>query len=242
MILHPMARAQEALRHYRDFVVSGLPDELIVYAAAVTTPDGLPVIAFLPSYCGGDLDEGERLIWPLRTFGPPIADLVGRMPYTAMQQMLDAVVPFGQRSYWKGGFLRELPDEAIDTFVRFAESCPSPRSLAILEHSQGAMSRVAPDATAFPMRNEPFDLVLVSLWNDADEDSRNIGWTREFHTAMRPWSAGLVYVNGLDQDDMGRVPEAFGSNYARLCQVKAKYDPGNRFRRNQNIRASAATA
>jgi FAD/FMN-containing dehydrogenase len=235
MILHPLANAREVLRFYRDFVTAGLPDELIVYAAAITTPDGHPVIALIPAYCGDDLAEGERILAPLRSFGSPIADLIARLPYVAMQQMIDPAAPFGLRSYWKGGFMHALPDEAIDTFVSFAETCTSPRSFAILEHSHGAVSRVAPDATAFTTRSEPFDLVLISLWNEAQEDARHIEWTRQFYSAMQPWAAGSVYVNGLDQDDAGRVPDAYGRNYARLCEVKAKYDPTNRFRRNQNI-------
>ncbi len=235
MILHPIARAREVLRFYRDFVKSGLPDDLTIYAGAITTPDGVPVIALVPAYSGDDLAEGERILAPLRAFGPPIADLIARMPYVAMQQMLDPAAPFGQRSYWKSGFLRDLPDEAIDRFVHFAECCTSPRTFAILEHAHGAMARVEPQATAFTMRSESFDLVILSLWNDATEDARHMDWTRRFYDGMRPWFAGSVYVGGMDQDDASRVPDAYGKNYARLCDVKAKYDPENRFRRNQNI-------
>jgi FAD/FMN-containing dehydrogenase len=235
MIPHPLAHAREVLRFYRDFVRSGIPDELTVYAAAITTPDGTPVLALIPAYSGDNLDEGERMLEPLRKFGSPLADMVNRMPYVAMQQMIDAAVPFGLRSYWKSGFLRDLPDQAIDAFVQFAECCTSPRTFAILEHAHGAVSRVAPDATAFPNRTDSFDLVLISLWNDAAEDTRHIDWTRRFYSAMEPWFAGTVYVNGLDQDDAARIPLAFGGNYARLRAVKAAYDPGNRFRHNQNI-------
>ena len=235
MILHPLAHAREVLQFYRDFVMAGLPDELIVYAAALSTPDGHPVIALMPSWCGDDLAEGERLLEPLRKFGSPVADLVARMPYVAMQQMVDGAAPFGVRSYWKSRFLRDLPVAAIDTFVQFAERCTSPRSLAILEHSHGAVSRVGADATAFPARHHPFDLVLIGIWDNAEEDVRHIEWTRAFHSAMEPWSAGTVYVNSLDQDDGARVPEAYGRNYARLSAIKAAYDPDNRFRRNQNI-------
>ncbi|HUE20104.1 MAG TPA: hypothetical protein VMQ86_00390, partial [Bryobacteraceae bacterium] len=117
MVLHPLAHAREVLGFYRDFVMSGLPDELIVYAAALSTPDGHPVIALLPAWCGDNLDEGERVLEPLRKFGTPIADMVSRMSYPAMQQMIDGAAPFGLRSYWKSRFLRDLPDEAIDAFV-----------------------------------------------------------------------------------------------------------------------------
>jgi FAD/FMN-containing dehydrogenase len=235
MILHPLGHARDVLRWYRDFTMAGLPDELIVYAAALTTPDGHQVIALIPCWCGSDLAQGERALQKLRAFGSPLADMIGTMPYVAMQQMLDAAAPFGQRSYWKSRFLRVLPDDAIDTFVEFAETCTSPRSLAILEHAHGAVSRMAPTDTAFPSRTDPFDFVLVSLWNDAAEDARHIAWTRKFYAAMAPWSSGTVYVNALDQDDARRLPEAYGANYTRLRAVKSRYDPSNRFRRNQNI-------
>jgi FAD/FMN-containing dehydrogenase len=238
MVLHPLAQAHSVIEFYRNFVVSGLPDELTVYVAALCTPDGHPVIALIPSWCG-DLDQGERVLDPLRKFGSPLVDMIGRMPYTSMQQMLDPAAPFGLRSYWKSRFLRDLPDAAIDTFVQHAEKSTSPRSLAILEHAHGAVSRVPPDATAFPTRSDGFDLVLINLWNDAAEDARHIDWTRTFYAAMQPWSAGTVYVNAMDQDDAGRVPEAYAQNLARLASVKAAYDPGNRFRRNQNIQPQA---
>lgn len=236
MILHPIARAREVLKFYRDFVASGIPDELTVYAAALASPDGRPVIGYIPAWSGDDLTEGERVLGPLRKFGPPLLDLVGRMPYVSMQQMLDGAASYGLRNYWKSRFLGSLPDDAIDTFVAFAENRTSPRSLAILEHIHGAVARVSPSATAFPTRSEVFDLVLISAWNDAREDERHIHWTRRFHSAMTPWSAGSVYVNSLDRDDAARIPEAYGQNYERLSAVKASYDPHNRFRQNQNIR------
>ena len=236
MVLHPLARAREALRFYRDFVTAGLPDELIVYAAAMTGPDGTPLLAFIPAYTGADLDEGERVLAPLRAFGPPVADMVQRMPYVAMQTMIDAACPYGAlRSYWKSNFLSALPDDAIDVFVQYAERCPSPRTFAILEHSHGAVARAPADSTAFPTRQHAFDLVILSLWDDAATDSTQTTWTRAFYMAMQPWSSSLVYVNALSVDDGERVVEAYGPHYRRLAEVKAKYDPDNRFRRNQNI-------
>jgi hypothetical protein len=108
----------------------------------------------------------------------------------------------------------------------------------VLEHGHGAVTRVAADATAFPIRGHSFDFVVISLWEDAKDDARNVAWTRDFFQEMQPWSAAQVYVNALADDDGGRVVEAYSGNYARLADVKAKYDPGNRFRRNQNIRPS----
>jgi hypothetical protein len=176
------------------------------------------------------------LLAPLRSFGPPVADMVQQMPYTAMQSMLDVAAPYGTlRSYWKSHFLRALPDEAIDTFVRHAEQCPSARTFAILEHSHGVAGRPAPEATAFPIRKHPFDLVILSLWEDARDDAAQTAWTRTFFEEMQPWSAAMVYVNAFSEDDGGRIAEAYGANYRRLTEVKRKYDPDNRFRRNQNI-------
>ena len=110
--------------------------------------------------------------------------MVSRMPYPAMQQMVDMVAPYGLRSYWKARFLRELSDDAIERFVEFANTATSPRSLAILEHAHGAVGRVSVTASAFPTRSAPYDLVLIGAWTDAAEDQRHIDWTRRFYAAM----------------------------------------------------------
>jgi FAD/FMN-containing dehydrogenase len=235
LILHPLANAYDVLKFYRDVTMAGLPDELTLYAAALSTPDGIPVVGLIPAWCGESLAEGERLLEPVRKFGSPIADLVNRMPYPAMQQMIDVVAPYGLRSYWKARFLQHLPDEAIEKFVEFANTATSPRSLALLEHAHGAVGRVPVDATAFPTRTAPYDFVVIAAWTEASEDAGHIDWARRFYSAMEPWAEGTVYVNAMDQDDTARIPEAYGPNYNRLRAVKAKYDPENRFRRNQNI-------
>ncbi len=235
MVLYPLARGREVLRRYRDFVSSGLPDELIVYAAAICTPEGTRCVAITPAYCGDDLVKAAVWIDALKQFGTVLADLTARMPYVAMQQMLDAGAPYGIRSYWKSTFLESLPDGAVDVFVDFAEKCPSPRTFLILEHAHGAAVRVPSESTAFPTRREGLDLVILSLWENAAQDRENIAWTRNLYDAMRTWSAGSVYVNALSEDDGARVREAFGANFDRLCKIKSRYDPRNRFRRNQNI-------
>ncbi len=235
LVVHPLAHASEVLKFYRDFTMAGLPDELIVYVAALCLPDGTPVVALIPAWCGDSAEEGEGVLEPLRKFGSPIADMISRMPYPAMQQMVDMVAPYGLRSYWKARFLRELSDEAIARFVEFANTATSPRSLVILEHAHGAVGRVPVSATAFPTRTAPYDFVIIGAWTDAAEDERHIDWTRRFFASMDPWAEGTAYVNALDQDDTARIAEAYGPNFDRLRAIKAKYDPGNRFRRNQNI-------
>jgi FAD/FMN-containing dehydrogenase len=234
-MIHPLTHGRDVLRYFRDYCQASLPDELTVYAGAVTTPEGTPVIMIIPCYCGDDLAEGERVLARLRRFGPPIADLVAPIPYLQLQTMLDAAAPHGNRSYWKSNFLQELPDDAIDTFVRMLECCPSPRSVTMLEHMHGLASRVAPNETAFHARREGFDLVVLSLWERAEDDESNRHWTREFYDAMSPWSAGSVYANSLSEDEAWRFRDAYGGNYGRLSKIKAKYDPSNRFRHNTNI-------
>jgi FAD/FMN-containing dehydrogenase len=237
LLIHPLDRGRDVLRFYRDYVASA-PDELTVYAAALTMPDGLETLALVPCYCGADLEEGTRLLEPLRRFGPPVADLVAPIPYVVMQQMLDATCPYGIHSYWKSNFMHDLTDDGIETFVEFARSRTSPRTIAVIEHYHGQALRVPPDATAFALRTETFDLVILTLWEGGDPEP-HIQWARKFWTAMKPSSAGSVYVNALSVDEEGRLREAYGANYGRLSEVKAKYDPSNVFRVNHNIRPLA---
>lgn len=238
-LLYPLTQGRDVLRRYRDLTMSGLPDELIVYAAVIRIPDGTPCVAIIPAYSGNELTQGESWMRRLNEFGTVLADTTQVMPYTAMQKMLDPFAPQGIRSYWKSNFLETLSDSAIDVFVDFAARCPSPQTFSILEHAHGAAVRVPVVNTAFPARKEGFDLVILSLWQDRQHDVDNVMWTREFYTAMRSWSAGTVYVNALSEDDGARVREAFGVNYDRLREIKARFDPGNRFRRNQNIAPEA---
>jgi FAD/FMN-containing dehydrogenase len=239
LLIHPLERGRDVLRFYRDCVASA-PDELTVYAAALTMSDGLESLALVPCYCGEDLEEGARVLEPLRRFGPPLADLVVPMPYVVMQQILDVACPYGIHSYWKSNFMRDLTDDGIDTFVEFARGRTSPRTIAVIEHYHGQALRVPPDATAFALRTETFDLVILTLWEGGDPEP-HIQWARKFWTAMKPSSAGTVYVNALSVDEESRLREAYGVNYERLAEVKAKYDPSNVFRVNHNIRPSVAS-
>jgi FAD/FMN-containing dehydrogenase len=240
LLVHPLERGADVLRFYREYVASA-PDEVTVYAGALTTPDGFEALALVPCYCGDDLEEGARLLAPLRKFGPPVADLVAPMPYVAMQQIMDAACPSGIHSYWKSNFLRALTDEAIETFVSHARARTSPRTIAIIEHYHGQALRVPPSATAFGLRTEMFDLVILTMWEGGDPE-RHIQWTRTFWNAMKPSSAGTVYVNALSVGDENRIREAYGANYERLAEIKTKYDASNVFRVNQNIRPLAAAS
>jgi FAD/FMN-containing dehydrogenase len=234
MLLYPFPMAKEVLTFYRG-VASTAPDELTTYAALVTGPDGNQAVALALCYTG-DLEEGERVIAPLRAFGPPIVDMVRPMPYSEINCMLDAANPPGMQNYWKWSGLRELSDDAIGVIVSFAGRVPSPRTVILIDQLHGAAARVSPDATAFAHRDAPHGLVIISMWDDPEDAEANITWTREFAAAAEPFCTGGVYVNG----ESGNKPAAaFGSNYERLAEIKAKYDPTNFFRHNQNIKPAS---
>jgi FAD/FMN-containing dehydrogenase len=232
-IVHPLSQAQEAARFYRDYVATA-PDELGSYFGFATFPDGQQVAAMVVGY-SGSMAEGERVLQPMRSFGQPIMDTVGPVPYVQVQEFFSPSYPSGRRNYWKSSFVRELGDGAIAVLIDRFAAAPSPFTGIGLEHLGGAIARVAPDATAFHQRNAPYTVVIAAMWEEAAETEANIQWARESWDALRPWMEESVYVNYLDAGEDGRVREAFGANYARLAAVKAKYDPENVFRSNHNV-------
>jgi len=235
LLVYPFSRAREVLRMYRN-AAAAAPDELTLYAAMLTGPDGHKVVGIVPCWCG-PLDEGERELAPIRAFGPPVADLVRPMPYSEMNTLVDASAPPGLRDYWKQTLLRELSDAAIETFVDAFEHVPSGRTVVLIDHVHGAAHRVSPSATAFPHRDAPHSLVLLSMWNDPADDERNIAWTRELAAAAHPYATGGVYVNEpLDE----KPRSAFGENTDRLAEIKRRYDPENLFRSNLNFAPAPA--
>jgi FAD/FMN-containing dehydrogenase len=127
----------------------------------------------------------------------------------------------------------------IDVLVDFAATCPSPYTMLVLQQMHGAAARVPAQETAFAHRHDQWDCLLLSQWEQARDDERNIGWTREAWAALQPYVEQTVYVNDLDVDDGERVRFAYGENYERLVSVKAKYDPDNFFRSNQNVATGA---
>ena len=232
-ISYPSARAREAMRFYHQFA-SSCPDELSTAAALSLDEDGRPALSVAVCYCG-TIEEGERVLRPLRAFGPPVADGIGPMPYVALQRASDAGFPLGRQHYWKSSFLKDLSDDAIEVMFRFAADMPSPFTGVGLQQMGGLASRVDPSATAFAHRDRQYDFLILSQWNDPAESARNIDWTRAFFEAMRPFLKQGVYVNNLGEEGQDRVRAAYGVNYDRLTALKRTYDPTNLFRLNQNV-------
>lgn len=233
-VFHPFPAAGDVLRFYRDFSVS-TPDELNTAGALLHTPDGLPVAGIIGCY-NGSFEAGERVLRPVRQFGPPLLDQIQPMPYSAIQTALDAALLPGGRYYSKGHLITDVSDDAVATLVDYYARVPSPASLLILQQLGNAANRVDPSATAFSHRSARYDLVILAAWSDPTDDDENIRWVRDLWTAMLPFSLGTLYVNSVVDDDLASVASAYGSDtFARLSALKATYDPTNFFRLNPNI-------
>jgi FAD/FMN-containing dehydrogenase len=232
MLVYPGSRAAEVLRRYRD-VAMNAPDELTVFAAMMTSPEGMPITAVLTAY-NGSVSAGEAALKSLRDLGP-VADQVAEMPYPALNSMLDEGFPSGLNVYWRSDFLKALPDEAIDTLCDRFNAITSPLSALLIEQFGGAVARVPADETAFAQRDALFNLAVISRWTDPATADTHIAWARQSSEAARPFASGGVYVNYLGAEGADRVRAAYGAKYDRLVAVKQKYDPSNLFRTNQNI-------
>jgi FAD/FMN-containing dehydrogenase len=243
MLMYPAPMAGALLRHFRDFMADA-PDEVGAGLAFITAPPeefvpepvrGQPVVGVVLCYAG-PVEEGEEVLRPLRAFGPPGLDMVGPMPYVAVQQLLDPSAPKGMQNYWTADFLADLPDEAVDVLVATATQPVSPLTQILVVPGGGAVARVPEDATAFGQRQAPWNVHYLSMWPDPADDERNIAYTRALATAMQPWTTGRVYLNFIGDEGQGRVAAAYGpETFTRLQSLKAKWDPENLFRHNQNI-------
>jgi hypothetical protein len=172
---------------------------------------------------------------PVRKRDGSILDSVDEIPYPARSSASDAAFPKGALNYWKTAFLTDLHDDAIETLVDNFRRCPSAMSLCVLEPVNGAVTRVAPTATAFPHRTPGFNLLLLGQWTDPACTPSNIAWVRDTFEALRPHLTDSRYVNYLSGDDATEVARAYGPNWDQLVAVKRRYDPENFFRHNQNI-------
>jgi FAD/FMN-containing dehydrogenase len=240
LLLYPRAAAIDVIRFFRDYIEAA-PDELTAYAALLHAPDGTPVTAVIACYCG-PIAEGERLLQPLRAFGAPILDAIQPMPFPMMQSLLGPSFPDGNYNYWKSTLQRSLPDEAIAAIVDHANQMTSPLSAVVLEYYGGAAGRVPNDATAYPHRGLPWDVLFIAQWTDQAQTPAQRDWARSGEDILRPFSANAHLLSALDVESEEVIHTAFGPNLARLSAVKRKYDPANFFRVNQNIRPELARA
>jgi FAD/FMN-containing dehydrogenase len=243
-LVHPAERAVEVLRFYRDYI-SEAPDELSVFVALRKAPPapwlpehihGLPVVILAVCYAGPSMEEGERVLRPLRAFGQPWVDFIRPIAYSAHQGFFDAGVPHGLRYYWKSHYMPSLSDAAIETLVAHAWAMKSPNSYSLLFQLGGAISKVKEEESAFSGRAARHAITLDGVWPDP-EGADDTAWVRDYFASLRPFSTGGVYVNFLGDEGQDRVKASYGADkYDRLVALKNKYDPTNFFRLNQNIK------
>lgn len=246
MTIYRLEDAVEALHFYRGFTASS-PDELgamAVFRLAPPAPfipeelHGKPVLAIVVCYVG-EVEEGEKVVKPLRDFGNPIVDAIKPKPFVDHNSSLDAGQPTGLYYYWKSEYLTEIADGAIETLVAFAANMTSPNTRLALFHLGGAIQQRDEQAMAVSHRDTEYIVAINTGWPNPEDSEARIQWTRDLWTSIRPFSSGGVYVNFLSEDDgEARVRAAYGGaeKFERLVQLKTKYDPENLFQVNKNIK------
>jgi FAD/FMN-containing dehydrogenase len=241
-LIHPLEQAHDVLRFYRGFMADA-PDEVQCYAFFIRVP---PLPVFPEQYHGkvaidlvvthaGPLEDGEKRLGPLRSFGRPLLDTVAPLPYVTLQQAFDAGMMGLNRWYSRAHYLHELTDGAIDAIVARVQDLPGEFTLVYLEAEGGAIARVDRAATAFAHRDARFALHIFPGWAKAADDAAMMEWAREFHSEMSPYATGGAHANLLGGDEQNGARSAYGTNYARLLDLKRKYDPENFFLMNNNV-------
>lgn len=237
---HDGTRAQEAVRFLQEFAANA-PDEVSMLSALGTVPPGShfphehhgkPFILFGACYAG-PVEEGQRILQPLRDFGQPLADHSGVMPFSEAQTLFDADYPRGElRYYWKSAYLRGLTDEVIALLEQQNAAAPSPFSTIDIWFLRGAMQRVPVDAMAFAHRGAPIMIGIEANWADSADDAANLGWARGLAEMLAPFATGGLYLNfpGMLEGGDAQMYATFGANFARMKALKAHYDPHGVFK------------
>jgi len=196
---------------------------------------GTEVLVLALCYAG-DPVAGEKAVAPFKAIGKPIADVVGPAPYAGWQTAFDPLLTPGERNYWKSHDFVELSDGLLDVLLSAIMKLPTPHCEIFIGNLGGAVNRIPAEATAYPHRNVNFVMNVHTRWSSPSEDTPCIGWARALFDATAPFATGGVYVNFMPDDEAQRVRSgAYGPNYDRLAKIKAKYDPKNLFRMNQNV-------
>jgi len=241
-IFFELDHIQDVLHFYRDFIADA-PEQYGGFPAFQIAPPlpfipenrhGEPFIAMVNCWSGPP-EQGEQLIQQVRSIAPPVAEMIGLMPYPELNSAFDALVPPGLQHYWKANFVTDLTDAMIDAHMQHGPNVPAVNSTVHIYPINGACHRVAADATAFAYRDANFATVIAGMWPEPADNEANIGWVRDYYDATAPLSEDGGYVNFMAGDDQGRIRDNYRGNYARLVDVKRTYDPDNFFHLNQNI-------
>jgi hypothetical protein len=239
--LWPLEQAERVMKWYRDFIGKA-PTELNGFFAFLTVPPGppFPEALHLKKMCGvvwchtGSAEQAERDLAPVRAMEPALYG-VHSMPYPALQSAFDPVYPPGHQWYWRADFVNELSDEAIARHIVHAQRMPTWQSSMHLYPIDGAVHRVGRNETPFAYRSSRWAAVIIGVDPDPANREAISSWCRNYWDALHPYSAGGAYVNFMMDEGQERVRATYREHYTRLAQIKAKYDPANLFRVNQNI-------
>jgi FAD/FMN-containing dehydrogenase len=240
--LWPLEQSADVLKWYREFITKA-PEELSGFFAFLVVPPGppFPEHLHLKKMCGvvwcytGTEKNAEAVFKPIRDFGPPALYGVQAMPFPAIQSAFDGLYPPGHQWYWKADFVDKLSDQAIALHVEHGSRLPTMQSTMHLYPIDGAARRVGRNDTAFSYRDATWAEVIVGVDPDPANAKRITSWAKEYWDALHPYSAGGAYVNFMMEEGQDRVKDSYRDNYKRLAATKAKYDPNNLFRVNQNI-------
>jgi len=238
----------EEMMTWHHELITKAPDTLSGYFALLTVP---PVAPFpehlhLKKMCGvvwcytGDMDKAEEIFKPIRAKKTLALDFVGAMPLPALQTLFDALYPPGLLWYWKADYIKELSPEAIKIHAEYGRQLPTPFSTMHMYNINGAAAEVGKDETAWNYRDANYAMVIVGITNDANEQDKMISWAKSYWGDIHPYSMGGAYVNFMMDEGEERIKATYGDHYKKLTEVKAKYDAGNLFRVNQNIKPAVA--
>ena len=244
VVAWPAGEAPKVLELYRTLAEKAPPELTLVALMRPAPPapwlpkdwHGKPIIALL-ACCSGRPEDGEKLVAPIKSFGKPIGDVLVRRPYAQMQSLLDATQPKGRRYYWKSEYLSRIEPALCEKAMAHAATIRSPHSAVILFQIAGALNQLEEGHSPVGNRDARYVLNITSAWEKEDEDRANIEWTRKAWEDMKRFSTGGTYVNFLTEDESAeRIATALGKGLGRLAGVKSKWDPGNMFRTNRNVK------
>jgi FAD/FMN-containing dehydrogenase len=245
-IFWPLEQAATVMKRWRDFIMTA-PEDINGWFGFHHVPPApmFPQEHHLKKVCvvtwcyTGDMDRAEAVFQPIRQWETPLMDFAGTIPWPALQSMFDALYPPGLQWYWRADFVNEISDQAIALHMTYADQLPTGHSTMHLYPINGAAHRIGRRDTAWSYRDANFVQVIVGVDPDTANNARLIQWAQDYWAALHPFSAGGAYVNMMMEEGEERVKTAYRDNYDRLATIKAKYDPFNLFRVNQNIKPSA---
>lgn len=245
-MLWDLEDAPDVMKWYREFILHA-PEEINGFFAFLTVPPGPPFPEELhgKKMCGivwcyqGSMEQANTILEPARLYRPPAFEFFVPMPFPMLQSMFDGLYPAGLHWYWKADFFKDLSDEAIQHHVQHASELPTPLSSMHLYPVNGKVHHVGPADTAYSHRDAVWSQVIIGVDPDPANTERITAWATKYHDAVHPFGSGGAYLNFMMQEGEDRIRASYRGNYDRLARIKARYDPENVFRINQNIRPAA---